>query len=407
MIPFTPTKRGFALILVAFVSLFISLTNPNLAATIVSSGLFSIVGSGIIFSLMSIRKIHISRSPGTDCCAGEIISLPLSIENKSRFTRQAFVIREEFLFKENTHHNETVSPLAGFESRVVSREIYAEKRGKYNLDKIYLIGGDPAGLFRRVISFRAKEAIAIYPETENVNWMSLTVKKKVHVSSVKPIGVSGLGQDFFGVREYRHSDSMRFIHWKASAKHRKLMVREFEAFGMSSVGILLDTDRKHAVRGYAGSAFEQLIKVASSAVSYVSATNCSIFFSAFDGENGEIRNMQGSGSRVRLDIMDMLSEIKPSGKTALDMLDLSVEAVPRDSILYLLSLSESPDFFPYFDSLISRGVEIRWIYAPHKNFMYRERVPVRGEKDMKCRSMLIPTMILEPGSKIGAVLGYV
>ena len=84
MIPFTPTKRGFALILVAFVSLFISLTNPNLAATIVSSGLFSIVGSGIIFSLMSIRKIHISRSPGTDCCAGEIISLPLSIENKSR-----------------------------------------------------------------------------------------------------------------------------------------------------------------------------------------------------------------------------------------------------------------------------------------------------------------------------------
>jgi uncharacterized protein (DUF58 family) len=51
---------------------------------------------------------------------------------------------------------------------------------------------------------------------------------------------SGSGTEMFGVREYRPGDPLRRIHWRSSARHGELIVREFEPPGVQTLGIFCD-----------------------------------------------------------------------------------------------------------------------------------------------------------------------
>jgi uncharacterized protein (DUF58 family) len=51
---------------------------------------------------------------------------------------------------------------------------------------------------------------------------------------------AGTGTELFGVREYRPGDPLRRIHWRSSARHGELIVREYEPPGIQSLGIFCD-----------------------------------------------------------------------------------------------------------------------------------------------------------------------
>lgn len=51
---------------------------------------------------------------------------------------------------------------------------------------------------------------------------------------------AGTGTELFGVREYRPGDPLRRIHWRSSARHAELIVREYEPPGIQSLGIFCD-----------------------------------------------------------------------------------------------------------------------------------------------------------------------
>jgi hypothetical protein len=49
----------------------------------------------------------------------------------------------------------------------------------------------------------------------------------------------GLGQDYYGVREYVRGDSLRHISWKSSAKHGTLIVKEYQEELNPSAALIL------------------------------------------------------------------------------------------------------------------------------------------------------------------------
>jgi uncharacterized protein (DUF58 family) len=54
---------------------------------------------------------------------------------------------------------------------------------------------------------------------------------------------SGHSTDFYGVREYRRGDPLRYVHWKASARLGRLVVREFEREEGDALGVLVFNPR--------------------------------------------------------------------------------------------------------------------------------------------------------------------
>lgn len=53
---------------------------------------------------------------------------------------------------------------------------------------------------------------------------------------------AGSGNELFGIREYRAGDSLRRIHWRSSARHGELVVREYEPPGVRMLNVVLDPE---------------------------------------------------------------------------------------------------------------------------------------------------------------------
>lgn len=94
------------------------------------------------------------------------------------------------------------------------------KRGKHELQKVFLYTGFPFNLFTTSFEATFKQPFLVYPKLERnpppfpLNMMH---KKKAR-----------MGEDVIGMREYQAGDAMRTIDWKLSARQSNLVVREYE-----------------------------------------------------------------------------------------------------------------------------------------------------------------------------------
>jgi len=110
------------------------------------------------------------------------------------------------------------------------------RRGPVGARNWVLESGDPLGLFRRRGPSIDSELALVLP-------LFTSLADGLHVREVEASLAApraGSGTEMFGVREYRPGDPLRRIHWRSSARHGELIVREFEPPGVQTLGIFCD-----------------------------------------------------------------------------------------------------------------------------------------------------------------------
>ena len=369
MLPIMPTFRGAVLIGIAIIAFCVMMVNPSLATGLIASLFISLLISSFILSCFSLFELELNRDICLDGTIGEDVYLPLTIKNKTGHRRQPFVIRESFGFSRETCNEFVIHALLPFEERTVERYLLASKRGKFGLNKVKLIGGDPSGLFQSVRTFELPGELTLFPAIQKITSLELQTKNKIRSTvSGQPLGISGQGQDLFGLREYRHGDPVRLVHWKASARQQKLIVKEFETKGMNRISILLDVDRKYVGNDHYDNNFEYLVKTSSSIMHYLSGMYCQASFITSCNKRGYILCKTGSAFSIAGTTDTILAELQPSDMNLEKLLKASLEIVPDDSIIYCLTMSASDNMYKYFDLLSAKGIEVRWLFAPPECF---------------------------------------
>lgn len=365
-----PTLRGKILIILAMGNFAVAMVNANPATALIASLFFAIIVSSLAFSFTSVSGLRIRREPSKDGVMGEPVLLPLKITNITRRPRQTVIVREDVPFSVLTKYNDfAVNSLASNEERALNRTITADKRGTYPLNKISIIGGDSMGIFRVTRTFELPAEIVIYPATTRITQIPLELKHRIRVSqNGRPLGVSGQGQDIFGIREYRPGDPVRFIHWKASAKQRKLVMKEFEAHAITKINIMLDVREQHIGEDPINNNFEYLVSTAASLVRYLSGVYCNVSFIA--GENNNPGGIYKSGTAYSIgkQIMGILADIQPADTKLEFLIDANMHIFQPNSVLYFLTLPHTEDDRQLVSELIDRGIDVRWIYAPRESF---------------------------------------
>jgi len=87
-------------------------------------------------------------------------------------------------------------------------------------------------------------AVRIFPDIRAVREFDLlALKNRLEEAGLKQYRIRGQGGEFERLREYRREDEMRHIDWKATAKHRRLISREYNVERNQNVVILLDCGR--------------------------------------------------------------------------------------------------------------------------------------------------------------------
>jgi uncharacterized protein (DUF58 family) len=134
-----------------------------------------------------------------------------------------------------------------------------EKRGKYLIDGFNLVTRFPSGFFRKWRRVDANGEIVVFPTVRPVDDFFHTLP--ILAGSVESF-MRGEGVDLYALRDYRVTDHLRRIDWKASARARRIMVRETLHEEERRLQIYFDPTRPDLDSPEAEDAFEEHFEAA-------------------------------------------------------------------------------------------------------------------------------------------------
>ncbi len=172
------------------------------------------------------------------------------------------------------------------------------RRGRFIIKDFELSTRFPFGFFRHRRRLSAQEAeITIFPKLisieKDLEDLPLEVGKLV-------ANKRGTGQDLLALREYQPMDDLRRVDWKATARTRRLIVREFSAEDDKRVTVFFDPRvkkshdlKKRSIRERLEDERKGVNLPASEARFEIGASKTASFLSHFTEEQAEIRLIVG------------------------------------------------------------------------------------------------------------------
>lgn len=156
---------------------------------------------------------------------------------------------------------ETVVPLIPPGQQVsVSVELTPLRRGVLRLEGVFIARSDPFGLLRAFAHKALPQTVLILPKRYPVPALALPGTLKYQEGGVALAANVGQSDEFVALRDYRHGDPIRHIHWRSWAKAGKPVVKEFEDEFFVRHALVLDTFAEHPY----SESFEEAVSVAAS-----------------------------------------------------------------------------------------------------------------------------------------------
>ena len=115
------------------------------------------------------------------------------------------------------------------------------RRGRVHLDRLWLRWRGPLGLVELMRVVAVDRAIDVLPNVRGVEGAALRFLSQEAVFGVKPQLQRGEGAEFEALRDYAPGFDTRFIDWKHSARHRRLLCKEFRIERNHQLVLAFDT----------------------------------------------------------------------------------------------------------------------------------------------------------------------
>ena len=134
-----------------------------------------------------------------------------------------------------------VPPLAANGEAEARVEVLPLRRGVLRFTGVTLARPDPLGLFRSFIKVSAPQTVLVLPKRYPIPPIALPGALRYQEGGVALAANVGRSDEFVALREYRHGDPLRHIHWRSWAKVGKPIVKEFEDEFFVRHALVLDT----------------------------------------------------------------------------------------------------------------------------------------------------------------------
>jgi len=191
--------------------------------------------------------------------------------------------------------------------------LYCYKRGYYPLGPITVSSGDIFGFYPRSITEPMIDHVIVYPRIFPI--------AELGMPSLYPLGETTAERRIFedpicviGVRDYSPHDSLRRIHWKASARQQNLQVKVFEPTTTLKVALFLAVDSFRHDELNSEEDFELGIGTAASVANHLMEQRNSVglFVNSRLADSGQpITILPGSSNSQLFDMLEALAKVTP------------------------------------------------------------------------------------------------
>ncbi len=195
-----------------------------------------------------LRPLDARVSVPASAIRGDIIDAALMLENQSK---ESVRVRARPLLPPQGAPNvwETAVSVDPGSVATAPIAVTAVKRGTYVFGDIHLRMQAPYAMLQSQWRVPFHAACRVFPDIERVK--EYIVSRRFHTAfapHMHTARVRGVGSEFESMRDYEEGDDIRHIDWKATAKHRHLIMRNYEVEHFRNVMLVLDRGRLMAGR---------------------------------------------------------------------------------------------------------------------------------------------------------------
>ncbi len=170
--------------------------------------------------------------------AGSASRVELAVRNLGRRRTALLTLRDPI--GDQRGASVVLAPLAPGRLAQASYRLPTQRRGIVPVGPLRIEVSDPFGL--TTVDHRAAPVteLTVYPAVEDVAPPPHTMGDDPHAGVDVPNALSVSGEEFYALRRYEMGDDLRRVHWRATARHDELMVRQDEMPWQGRSTILLD-----------------------------------------------------------------------------------------------------------------------------------------------------------------------
>jgi len=115
------------------------------------------------------------------------------------------------------------------------------RRGQISIERLWVRWRGPLGLVETIRTVPLSHDVDVFPNVRAAQEIVLNTFPKDALFGSRPQPQRGDGAEFDALRDFTTGDDRRFIDWKRSARHRKLVCKEFIAERNAHVVLAFDT----------------------------------------------------------------------------------------------------------------------------------------------------------------------
>jgi uncharacterized protein (DUF58 family) len=260
-------------------------------------------------------------------------------------------------------HNPTSLP-AGLPGRAISLGPRTERswlvrtpltrRGHFRIEPLQIRTGDPFGLFEASATVGTGVPVVVYPRIEPLPLWKLPAAAidGSHSTPVRTLQSTPLAVT---VRPWAPGDAFNRIHWKSTARHGEIQVKEFDLEQTADAWIILDLDRAVQAGRGVESTVEAAVRAAASVADKALLENRAV---------GMTVNMHrltqlpaDRGGRQHLKVMQLLAAVEGDGAQPLsEALVGTIGRIRRGMTAVIITASLDRAWVKPLATLRARGV---------------------------------------------------
>jgi len=217
----------------------------------------------------TVRRISASRSFEQHAFPDDQVDVHLSISNTGWLPVPWLEIHEALpvALTAPPFHREVIT-LGPHGTHRVSYRLQCRRRGYYDIGPLTMETGDLLGIAHEVNARLTEQHIIVYPRVLPIRELGLPT----HAPQVALPAHLALFEDparVMGVRDYQRGDSPRRIHWTATARTGRMLVKQYQSAIARETLVCLDLNRESYGQRQMYTATELAIVVAASLANHI------------------------------------------------------------------------------------------------------------------------------------------
>jgi uncharacterized protein (DUF58 family) len=148
-------------------------------------------------------------------------------------------------------HDARLAPVAGSGGTLIPANgggtldlrFHAVRRGIAGFDRLWLRWRGPFGLVWNQVALPMDSKVAVLPDVSSARDEAITLLQRSALPDGHAQRRAGQGREFEALKDYQPGMGRRMIDWKRSARHGKLLAREFRIEENNNIVLAIDSGR--------------------------------------------------------------------------------------------------------------------------------------------------------------------